>query len=271
MNDLFAAFGLLDWKPLVAMLLLPPVPLLAMLLLAWWWQRRRPGLSTLLLMLAVVGLWFSHCQVTAEALERNLMVAPSLSTPRIAELRRSLQDNRTAIVVLGGGLRPLAPEYGESHLSNQAIERLHYALWLSRQVPAPLLASGGGGWSQPEAPAEATVMGRVAVRDYGRQVRWLDTESRDTRGNARQSVALLQKEGICQVLLVTHGWHMRRAVRAFSDEARHAGLVLRVVPAPMGLVADRQLPVLQRWAPTSEGDLRVRQALREWIGLASGA
>jgi hypothetical protein len=36
-------------------------------------------------------------------------------------------------------------------------------------------------------------------------------------------------------------------------------------------VADWQLPPLQRWAPTAEGAQRVRQALREWIGLASGA
>jgi uncharacterized SAM-binding protein YcdF (DUF218 family) len=82
---------------------------------------------------------------------------------------------------------------------------------------------------------------------------------------------LLQKENISQVLLVTHTWHMRRAVRAFDEAAQQAGVALRIVPAPMGQVADWQLPPLQRWAPTAEGAQRVRQALREWIGLASGA
>ena len=128
MNDLLATLGLLEWKPLVAALLLPPVPLLALLLLAWWWQRRRPALSTLLLMLSVLGLWFSQCQVTGELLERQLSMAPTLSGQRLADLRRSVADGRTAIVVLGGGTRTLASEYGESHLSAISAERLHYDL-----------------------------------------------------------------------------------------------------------------------------------------------
>lgn len=271
MNDIFATFGLLDWKPVVSALLLPPVPLLVMLLLAWWWQRRRPALATLLLMLAVLGLWFSHCQITGELLERQLSVAPSLSTQRLAELRRGTGDGKTAIVVLGGGTKPLASEYGESHLSNVSMERLHYGLWLARQLPVPLLFSGGVGWGQPGTPGEATVAARVASRDYGRSLRWLETESQDTRGNARFSLQLLQKDGVSQVLLVTHGWHMRRALRAFTDEAAQNGMALRVVPAPMGLVADRRLPLLKRWLPTAEGNQRVRQALHEWIGLAAGA
>lgn len=271
MNDIFATLGLLDWKPLVASLLLPPVPLLAMLLLAWWWQRRRPALSTLLLMLAVIGLWFSQCQITGELLERQLAVAPSLSTQRLAELRRGATDGRTAIVVLGGGTRVLASEYGESHLNNISAERLHYGLWLARQLPLPVLFSGSNGWAQPDAPAEATVAARVASRDYGRTLRWQESQSHDTRGNARFSLPMLQKDGVTQVVLVTHGWHMRRAVRAFTEEASRIGMALKVVPAPMGLVADRQLPALQRWVPSMEGNQRVRQALREWIGLAAGA
>lgn len=271
MNELFTTFGLLDWKPLVSALLLPPVPLLLLLLLSWWWQRRRPALATLLLMSALVSLWFSQCQITGELLERQLSVAPSLSTQRLAELRRSTGDGKTAIVVLGGGTKPLASEYGESHLGNVSMERLHYGLWLARQLPLPLLFSGGAGWGQADGPAEATVAARLAGRDYGRSLRWLESESHDTRGNARFSLQLLQKDGISQVLLVTHGWHMRRAMRAFNEEAARSGMALRLVPAPMGLVADRLLPPLQRWLPTTDGNQRVRQALHEWIGLAAGA
>lgn len=271
MNDVFATLGLLEWKPWVAGLLLPPVPLLWLLLLAWWWQRRRPAASTALLMVSVVGLWFSQCQVTGALLERQLSATPSLSMPRLADLKRSMADTRTAVVVLGGGARALASEYGESHLENVSMERLHYGLWLARQLQAPVMFSGGAGWAQPGVPGEATVAARIASRDYGRSLRWVESESSDTRGNARMGLALLQRDGITQVLLVTHGWHMRRALRAFEEEAARSGLPVRVVPAPMGLVADRHLSVLQRWVPSSEGNQRVRQALREWIGLASGA
>lgn len=271
MNDLFATFGLLDWKPVAAAWLLPPVPLLLMLLLAWWWQRRRPALATSLLMTAVLGLWFSHCQITGELLERQLAMAPTLSTQRLAELRRNAGDGRTAIVVLSGGVRPLASEYGESHPSGHSMARLHYGLWLARQVPAPILIAGGTSWSQRDGPAESTVLARVASRDNARPVRWTETESHDTRGMARFSLQQLRKDGVDQVILVTHGWHMRRAARAFTEEAATAAMPLRLVPAPMGLVADRLLPPLQRWTPTAEGHQRVRQALREWIGLAAGA
>lgn len=271
MNDIFSALGLLDWKPWVAALLLPPVPLLWLLLLAWWWQRRRPALATVLLLGSVLALWFSQCQVTGALLERQLAVSPSLSMQRIAELRRSSADGRTAVVVLGGGARALASEYGESHLENQSMERLHYAMWLARQLAMPVLASGGTGWAQQDNPGEATIAARIASRDYGRSLRWVESESHDTRGNARLSLLMLQKDGITQVVLVTHAWHMRRALRAFDEEAQRIGMAIRLVPAPMGLVADRHQTVLQRWAPSSEGHQRVRQALREWIGLAAGA
>jgi len=271
LNDLFATLGLLEWKPWVAALLLPPVPLLGLLLLAWWWQRRRPALATLLLLGSVLALWFSQCQVTGALLEGPLTSTPSLSMQRIAELRRAGADGRAAVVVLGGGARPLASEYGESHLDNNAMERLHYGLWLSRQLAVPALFSGGTGWAQQDTPAEASIAARIASRDYGRNLRWVEADSQDTRGNARLSLPLLQKDGITQVVLVTHGWHMRRALRAFDEEAQRMGMALRVVPAPMGLVADRHLSVLQRWVPSTDGHRRVRQALREWIGLAAGA
>ena len=271
MNDLFATLGVLEWKPWVAALLLPPVPLLGLLLLAWWWQRRRPALATLLLLGSVLALWFSQCQVTGALLEGPLTSTPSLSMQRIAELRRAGADGRAAVVVLGGGARPLASEYGESHLDNNSMERLHYGLWLSRQLAVPALFSGGTGWAQQDTPAEASIAARIASRDYGRNLRWVEADSKDTRGNARLSLPLLQKDGITQVVLVTHGWHMRRALRAFDEEAQRMGMALRVVPAPMGLVADRHLSVLQRWVPSTDGHRRVRQALREWIGLAAGA
>lgn len=270
-NDIFSTFGVLDWKPWVSTLLLPPLPLLLMLLLAWWWQRRRPATATLLLMVAVVGLWFSHCQVTGALLERRLVLSPSLSIARVAELRRSAADNRSAVVVLGAGVRVLAPEYGESHLSNTAMQRLHYALWLSRQLQAPVMYASGAGWAQADAPDEATVAARIASRDHGRPLRWLETESHDTRGNARLALPMLQKDGINQVVLVTHGWHMRRALRAFEEEAARSGMAVRTVPAPMGLHADRHLTAMQRWMPSAEGHQRVYRALREWIGLLAGA
>ncbi len=270
MNDLLAALGLLDWKPLVGTLLLPPVPLLLIALLAWRVRARRALTSTLLSLLAMIGLWFSMCSITAQQLERQWAATAAMSPAQVNDWRRSLAGRKPVVLVLGGGIQRLAPEFGESHLSPESMARLHYGLWLGRQLQAPVMVSGGIGRAQAAGPAEADVAARITSRDYGRSLRWLETGSVDTRDNARKSLQMLRSEDMTEVFLVTHGWHMRRAVRAFNEEAAKSGLVTRIVPAPMGMAADDRRSFLQ-WLPSPEGYRRVHQVLSEMLGQLAGA
>jgi len=50
------------------------------------------------------------------------------------ELKRA---PKTAIVVVGGGRRAHAPEYGMSTLHPGNFDRLHYGLWLARETNLP--------------------------------------------------------------------------------------------------------------------------------------
>ena len=270
-NHLLTSFGLLDWKPLLGALLLPPVPLLLLLLLAWVWRGRHVLLAGLTLALALPGLWFSQCLVTAALLERSLASSPVLDPTRLAALRPIWHAERSVELVLGGGVRPLAAEYGEPQPSAQSMERLHYGLWLGRQLQTPVMVSGGSGHGQLAGPSEAKVAARIASRDYQQPLRWQEGQSRDTRENARHSVQLLRQQGISDVLLVSHGWHMQRARRNFEREAALAGIALRIVPAPMGMLDLEAIPVALRWVPSIEGHQRVRQALHEWLGWWAGA
>lgn len=270
MNETFAALGLLNWKPTIAALLLPPAPLLVMILLAWRLRLRQRLASGLLLALAMTGLWLSHCQAVGAWLERRLSTAPALTAPQIADLRRSLVGRNPVVLVLGGGTQALAPEYGEAHLTADALARLHYGLWLARQIQAPVMVSGGAGHAQPNGPAEATVAARIAARDYNRPLRWQETGSRDTRENARLSLALLRPDNITDLLLVTHSWHMARSLRAFEQEAARSGFSARLLAAPMGLAGPQAQP-LQQWLPSTDGYVRVHQALREMLGWLAGA
>jgi uncharacterized SAM-binding protein YcdF (DUF218 family) len=72
------------------------------------------------------------------------------------------------------------------------------------------------------------------------------------------------------LVLVTHGWHMPRALRAFREAAARSGATWQLVPAPMGLAQRIERPTL-RWVPSSEGFLLVRAVLRERIGWWLGA
>lgn len=271
MNQLLDHLALLDWKPPLSALLLPPVPLLALLLIAWCCRARHARLSALLTVLALAGLWLSQCLGTAALLERSLAVSPALARAQLAEWGHTAQRDRAVVLVLGGGVRAQAAEYGEPHLTALAMERLHYGLWLGRQLQLPVMYSGGAGHAQPDGPGEAGVAARIASRDFGQPLRWQEGGSRDTRENAHYSVQLLREQGIQQVLLVTHGGHMRRALRNFERAATAAGLELRVQPAPMGMLDLGATPAALRWLPSGDGNLRVRQALHEWLGWWAGA
>lgn len=270
MNNTFAALGLLDWKPLAGALLLPPLPLLLVALLAWRARQHRPTIAGLLMVLATAGLWISLCPVTGYWLERQWAATAALSPAQVSDWRRSLAGRKPVVLVLGGGAQRLAPEYGESHLTPGSMERLHYGLWLGRQLQAPVMVSGGTGRAHALGPVEADVAARVASRDYGRALKWLDSTSVDTRDNARKSLQLLRTEGITEVFLVSHGWHMRRALRAFNEEAAKVGFAARIVPAPMGMASDDGQPLLQ-WVPSPDGYRRVHQVLREMLGMLAGA
>jgi uncharacterized SAM-binding protein YcdF (DUF218 family) len=94
---------------------------------------------------------------------------------------------------------------------------------------------------------------------------WPSNESCD---DASGSVALLKKSGIRHILLVTHGWHMPRAQRAFEEAARPHDIEIEA--APMGLAQRTDSPALD-WLPSGNGMLRVRNALRESLGRLLGA
>lgn len=271
-HDLFALLGIQSWKPLLTALLLPPVPWLLVMLVGarlMYWRR---SVAWLTLFVGAAGIWFSASDAVGEWLERALLQPPApMSTERIVEVRRAIAaGKKTAIVVLGGGREALAPEYGLSNLNRRALARLHYGVWLSRQTGAPILFSGGVGLAEGVGISEAETAARIAERDYGRPLTWIEPESRDTRGNAARSVALLKPAGVSEIILVTHGWHMRRALRAFEAESQRADARVRIVPAAMGLAGSSERAAL-RWMPSSEGFDRVRMVLREAAGLLLGA
>lgn len=282
MHSLLGLLGIESWKPVLTALLLPPVPLLLAVLLGARLMLPRRGWGWLVVLLSVAGLWLTACTGFARLIEPLLLSPfPALRPDRIAELRaegrgatglasasKGNGHSSVAILVLGGGVEPYAPEYGMSNLSSYSLESLRYGLWLGRETGWPVGFSGGIGWANRAGAAEAEVAARIAAQEYGRPLRWVEAESRDTRENAALSLPMLEASGVSHVLLVTRGWHMQRALALFSEVT--AGRGIRIEAAPMGLASRVESPLLS-WMPTSAGFERVRLVLREWLGWKLGA
>lgn len=270
-NHLVSLLGLASWKPFFSALLLPPVPLIVLMFIGARLILPRRGLGWSVILITAVLSWFSATTGAAALLARALLdMPPALGAARIAEIKAQVQAKQPiAIVVLGGGAFPLSPEYGVSNLTPTSLERLRYGVWLGRETGAPVAFSGGLGWAQVEGGTpEAQIAQRIATHEFGRPLRWLEDQSKDTRQNAALTVAMLRQQGIREIVLVTHDYHQPRAQRAFAEAAAQDGL--RIVPAPLGILSMPQNKALD-WIPGSAGFTSVQQVLHEAIGRLAGA
>lgn len=271
MNQLFVLLGISSWKPVLSALLLPPVPWLVLVLAGTRLVLSRRGLGWSLVLAAVALSWLSTCTGSARLLSQALLHAPpALSPQRIAALEAAVAAREpVAIIVLGGGVRPRAPEYGVSDLAEMSLVRLRYGIWLGRETRAPVGFSGGVGWGVREGStlSEAEVAARIAAAEFGAPLRWQEDRSRDTRENAAYTVAMLKPQGIRHVVLVTHQAHMARALRAFEEAAQGA---MRVEAAPVDLLQAATLDT-RAWLPSRRGFETVNLVLHEVLGLLLGA
>ena len=247
-------------KPMLTSLLMPPLaPLLLAMLGVWLAYRKKRG-GLLLATLALLLLWLLSCHGAAVWLARHAL--PQFAPVSAAQLQSAKMQ---AVVVLGGGLLPAAPEYGAAQPSPHTASRLRYGVWLARQSGLPLAFTGGTGWAAEGAQttSEAQVAAQGARQDYGVTLRWLEGESRDTSSNARLLTPLLQRDGVQRIALVTDAWHMPRAVAAFERNG------LSVLPAPMGFVLPLESDLLE-WTPSARGLLASQQVLREVLARVLG-
>lgn len=247
-----------ELKPVLAALVLPPAAPLLLLLLALLVAMRRKASGLLLASVALVLAWATSTMGVALALSRVLLADTVAVQPQaLAPVQ--------AIVVLGGGVLPHAPEYGIAQPAPPTLQRLRYGVWLARQTGKPLAFAGGVGWAAAgvHEATEGGVARRVLQEDYGLQPRWVDDSSRDTNENAARMAQLLPPAGVRHIALVTDATHMERAAAAF----RAAGF--QVVPAPTHFPAAGERAILQ-WLPSATGVEWNRQLVREWLARQAG-
>lgn len=231
---------------------LPPLSLFAVLAFAVLVRRKRPRLARALFVAVPLVLWTLCMPIVSSALLRSLQPAGPVD---VAATRAGVG----AIVVLGGDHDPWAPEYGGPTLGPMTLQRVRYGAHLARETGLPVLVAGG--IVRRGMPPLSDLMAEVMEDELGVPVRWRETRSANTEGNARHSRSLLEKAGVTRVYLVTSAWHVPRARGAFERVG------LEVVPAPTGF---RAWPDLNAAAflPSARGLRESTWAIHEWIGRA---
>ena len=233
-------------------LLVPPVNCLLAACVGALFVRRRFG--RVLLVAGLAGLFLFAVPFVAD----TMLVALEHNTGGAAG------DSPGAIVILSGDeaetLDPALPGTPSAFVIGPlTLERERAGAALAKRTGLPVLVSGGS--IHEGAPPLATMMAASMHDDFGVTTRWSETSSLDTWENASKSAVILRDEGIKSVYVVTHAWHMRRALIAF----RRAGL--RAVAAPVALDAPPPLD-LEHLVPRARSWLTSYYALHEWIGCA---
>jgi uncharacterized SAM-binding protein YcdF (DUF218 family) len=206
-------------KQVVKLVALPPVAPLLLAFAGLALAGRHPRTGRRMALAGVLALWLLATPVIGEFLVRRLDQAPVLD---VAHAAASAQ----AIVILGGGTRRFAPEYGGATVNRITLERLRYGARVARATGLPVLVSGGAVCG---APPEAILMRNVLVNELGVAVRWVETRSHDTRENAVDSAKILVASGVHRVILVGHSFDFPRSRKEF--EAAGIG----VIAAPIGI------------------------------------
>lgn len=206
---------------LLTSLLLPPASLFIAFVGGVLLLRHRPRTGKSLMAISFVLLWLLSTPLVSNALLGELDDEAADSRPDFARAQ--------AIVVLSGGRHGQSRDFGaggKDMVDGFTLERLRQGAVVYRETRLPVAVTGGPPASGGESMAK--LMAR-ALRDFNVPVTWQEEAARDTGENAAYTARLLEPAKVRTIILVTHGWHMPRARRAFE----RAGF--GVIPVATGL------------------------------------
>lgn len=221
--------------------------LFGLLLMRWY---HRLGIFTVVT--GVLSLWLVSTFVVSSWLAVSIQKYPAVGPDTM------VQNNAQAIIVLGASHFELADEYGVSTPTDDGLARLHYAASLHNRTGLPILLTGG---RMNRLEVHADVLGESLQSQFGISAKWYERKSATTWQNAVFSAEILQTEGITNIVLVTHAYHMQRAVKLFQL----AGL--NVTPAPTQLSRIFPSREWRYWMPDVRALELSGHVVHEYLGL----
>jgi uncharacterized SAM-binding protein YcdF (DUF218 family) len=230
--------------------LVPPTVLILIGALAAWATLWHPRLGIAVSIVATTLLYLAALPVVAG----RMLEDAEIRSPEKPDFSAA-----QAIVVLGAGVHRGDGVKVPDTLGTWSLERVYFAAHAYRQLGLKVAVSGGqlGG----AHVSEASLMKAALEGDFAVPVTWVDDRSRSTYENALDTAKLLKADKVTTVVLVTHAWHMRRALWSFE----HAGL--HAIPWPVPLDYD-DADRLDDYLPSIGALEASYHALHEAIGLA---
>jgi len=177
-----------ELKPYITAVVFSPALLLLGIAIGLWLSSKKPKLGKSLAVFSTALLWIFSTPAFNVWLSHNLLTQYKPTTAQ--ELKA---QGVQAIVVLGGGVETGQPD-GIQQLQATALDRLRHGIELSRKTGIPVMVTGGKGWgAKAGSENEAEISSRVAREVFQFEIKWTESESRDTLGNASNSKQLLTK------------------------------------------------------------------------------
>jgi len=230
--------------------LVPPSVLILLSTLAAWLALWRPRLGIAIAIAASSLLYVFALPFAAARLLEGVEIRTE-GKPDFAAAQ--------AIVVLGGGVRHGDGLKVPDTLGPASLERLYFTAQAYRQLKLKVAVTGGQ--VHGAHASEASLMKAALESDFGVPVSWVEDRSRSTYENALLTAQLFKADNVTTIVLVTHAWHMKRALWSFERVGLHA----IAWPAPLTYDEAERIDDFLPQVGALEASYR---ALHETIGLA---
>ena len=238
---------------IVSDILLPPSGFVVLLVIGlFFWLIRLRKTAAFCILLASVLLYFASTPFIA-----NNLIDPLQYQYKVL---KEVPEDMQAIVVLAGGRTPNAREYTNlDTVDATSLERIRYASRLSKVHQLPVMVVGGSVYDERESVAK--LMKNVLTTDFGVETTWLEEKSKNTFENAKFAKKVLKENSISKFLLVTHAYHMPRAMWCFEDVG------LQPVAAPTVFYKrNTSMPEMKDYIPNVSALNKTRLAMHEYLG-----
>jgi uncharacterized SAM-binding protein YcdF (DUF218 family) len=216
--------------------------------------KRRPAI--ILLVMAISLLWISSLPAVAARLVWSLQ--SQFPPVTIEEIPRA-----ECGVVLGGALGRLQYPRVDIELT-EATDRVYQTAKLFRagKIDTVIVAAGNQPWSRDEVPEARLISDLLIEWGVPADSIVMDISSKNTRENALNAAAVIDRLGCGSTLLVTSASHMPRAFAAFQ----RAGV--DTFPVAVDVISTGSQPgYIMSLIPQAGALAATSGAIREWIGI----